>query len=73
MLQGREELVTRLVDEKYDALVVKHAALAVDGRAETHLQVECTPRLPSEQLFYAAKGHASGFRSLQTGRVAEGS
>lgn len=50
MLQGREDLVTRLVDEKYDALLVKHAALSVDGRAETHLQVNPAFRLAFEQL-----------------------
>ncbi len=38
-LSGREELVTRLISEKYQELVDEHKNRVVDGRAETHLQV----------------------------------
>lgn len=38
-LAAREDLVRRLVLEQYRQIMQKHSAAAVDGRAETHLQV----------------------------------
>ena len=38
-LAAREDLVRRLVLEQYRQMMQKHSAAAVDGRAETHLQV----------------------------------
>jgi hypothetical protein len=39
-LQGRDEQVTKLVNEGYERFMAKHASKAVDDRAQTHLQVE---------------------------------
>lgn len=38
-LQGREDLVSEQLNRSLDLLLEKHAALAVDARSETHLQV----------------------------------
>ena len=38
-LSGREDLILKLVTEKYQEIVDRHQHRVVDGRAETHLQV----------------------------------
>jgi hypothetical protein len=38
-LSGREDLILKLVTEKYHEIVDRHQHRVVDGRAETHLQV----------------------------------
>ena len=38
-LTGREDLILKLVTEKYQEVVDRHQHRVVDGRAETHLQV----------------------------------
>lgn len=38
-LTGREDLILKLVTEKYQEIVDRHQHRVVDGRAETHLQV----------------------------------
>ena len=38
-LSGREDLILKLVTEKYQEVVDRHQHRVVDGRAETHLQV----------------------------------
>jgi hypothetical protein len=38
-LSGREDLILKLVTEKYQEIVDHHQHRVVDGRAETHLQV----------------------------------